>query len=89
MARDALAKALYSHLFDYVVKVGVYSFTSTLFQWPRFNQVLSQFPVRIYSHLSGAIETAIGSQWLDLEKNLPSPAGQEKYAGHETVQFLQ
>lgn len=33
MARDALAKALYSHLFDYVVKVRVYSFTCILFQW--------------------------------------------------------
>jgi len=66
MARDALAKALYSHLFDYVVKVGVNSFTSILFNGPRFNHFPSQFSVRIYSHLSGAIETRIGS--LDLEK---------------------
>lgn len=83
MARDALAKALYSHLFDYVVKVGFIHLPLYFFNGPRFNHFPSQFSVRIYSHLSGAIETRIGS--LDLGKNLPSPAGLEKYAVHETV----
>lgn len=38
------------------------------FNGPRFKHFQSQFSVRIYSHLSGAIETRIGS--LDLEKKL-------------------